>query len=235
MKIRIKKLHNFLLLEVLIAMALSMILLSTLMAFYFEINRINLALEKEQNASFQNLLLSTRLAEVLPRTISGKDLLFYTSNVGVLGSGSSALTFLFDNDIKLDPNFSNNVVGRLYVNDSHQLCLAIWPSFTRWNDFEIPPVKQEILLSGVNHLSFEFYVPPHKNRKSILVNNKEIAAYKDNEFLKLNPLGEWKTEWQQEYQELPAIIKLKLNLIGNKEPIILMYPLPKSHLIIVYE
>lgn len=240
MKKRLKIKRYFLLLEVLIALALTMILLSTLMAFYLEVNRINIALEKEQESSFQNLLLSTRLAAILPKAISPShkngDYFFYTSPGDSLSKGGSqTLTFGFDNGVNLDPDFSNHVVAKLYLNGSKQLCLAMWPSPHRWNDFEIPPMKQEILYSGVEDLAFEFYIPPYRDRKTILANNKIMGKLKNYEFLKLDPLGEWKTEWQQEYEELPVLVKIQLRLSGKEAPLTLTYPLPQSRLIIVYE
>lgn len=236
------KRRYFLLLEVLIALGLTMILLSTLMGFYLEISRINSALEKEQDASFRKLYLSSRLAAILPKAISAsdkdKDFFFYSgmANDRFSKSGSQTLTFGFDNGIKLDPAFSYHVLGRIYVTEAKQLCLAVWPSPARWNDLTIPPIKQEVLFVGVENLSFEFYVPPYRDRKAILSNNKFKGTYKQNEFLKLDPMGEWKTEWQQEYDELPVLVKIILEMSGPKaEPLTFIYPLPQSRLIIVYE
>lgn len=240
----------FVLLEVLIAMGLTIIILSALMGFYFEVSRINIALEKEQQVSFHKLYLTTRLSAILPKTVSPaeveKDFFFYSSLSSDPFSlaGSQSLTFVYDNGVKLDPAFSNNVLARLYVNSDGELCLATWPSPRRWNEFNFPPVKHEVLFTGVENLAFEFYVPPYKDRKTILANTKGRGTYKQSDLLKLNPEGEWKQEWQQDYEELPALVRIVLRLKSDaksspdrkmqEEQLTFLFPLPNSRLIIVY-
>lgn len=241
----------FLLFEVLIAMSLVMILLSTLMGFYVEINRINIALEKEQEVSFRKLLLSTRLAAILPKAISApkasatskaavepnKDFFFFSSlaNDSFTKSGTQVLTLAFDNGINLDPAFSNHVLGRLYVNSNDQFCLAMWPSPTRWEELSFPPIKHEVLFEHVENIGFEFYLPPVRDRKTILSNNKAKGTGQENVLLVLGAKGEWKDSWLQEYNELPAMVRITLKLTHVPVSLIFVYPLPQSRYIIVYE
>lgn len=235
-----------LLLEVLIAMVLTMILLSVLLAFYIQINKINAAQEIEQEHTFGKLFLSTRLASILPKIVPAntteKDFIFFSTyhNDGQTKGGTPSLFFTFDNAVKLDPGFSNHVLGRLYLTPDGQLSLALWPSPIRWNDAEMPPIKNEVLFEGVEDLSFEFYHPPSRQRKIILANH--TPTFKDSNLMQIETLGEWKTEWQQEYGDLPALIRIKLTLtakakskFGNSEKLFLTYPLPNSYEIIVYE
>src|SRR5437868_4723539 len=141
--------RSFLLFEVLIAMSLVMVLLSSLMGFYAEINRVNVAMEKEQEISFKKLLLSTRLAAIIPQALGSPkaapqkktpdaplpEFVFYSSmaNDPYTKGGTQTLTLSFDNGINLDPAFSYHVLGRLYVNAKDQFCLAIWPSPALWD------------------------------------------------------------------------------------------------------
>jgi hypothetical protein len=235
------KRRYMLLVELLIAMSLTMVILSMMLVFYDQVDRANTALEKEQNQSFRKLYLSTRLAAVVPKAIavndSDKDFFFFSST-GIDSfalPGTSSLVFSFDNGVKLDPQFSNHVIGRLYVNHKRELCLATWPSSNRWQENGIPPMKNEVLFDNVDALSFEFFVPSSKDRQKILENNK--LKFAKNEALPVEVAGSWKTEWHQEYKDLPAMIKI---IIGVNSPqqqkeIILAYPLPKSSQIILYD
>lgn len=239
----------FLLFEVLIAMSLVMMLLSTLMGFYVEINRVNIAMEREQEVSFKKLLLSTRLAAILPQALaapksgaskkddSSGEFFFYSSlaNDPFTKGGTQTLTLSFDNGINLDPAFSYHVLGRLYVNAKDQFCLAMWPSAARWDDFTLPPIKHEVLFENVEDLRFEFYLPPVKERKLILSNNKTKGPPKEDVLLVLGSYGEWRETWLQEYNELPSLVRVILKLKGVPIPLIFVYPLPQSRYIIVYE
>lgn len=231
----------FMLLEVLIALGLTMLLLSILMTFYMQISQVSAELEKEQEKSFKKLYLSTRLAAIVPKAIAptnkDKDFFFFSAsaNDGLTKGGTQTLVFTFDNGVKLDTAFANHVIGRLYINQENQFCLALWPSPKRLTDTAYPPMKHEVLFENVEDLAFEFFVPPTRNRK--LVFSKSKSKFKETEFLKTETLGEWKKEWQQEYNELPSLIKIILTLKGKKEPekIILAYPLPLSRFVIVYD
>lgn len=210
-----------------------------------QISKVNTEMEKEQEQSFKKLYLSTRLATVIPKAISPhnseKDFFFFSAlaSDNLTKNGTQTLTFTFDNGVKLDPEFANHVIGRLYLNPKNQLCLAIWPSPTRIKDTTRPPMKHEILFENVQDFSFEFFLPPSRDRKLILSNNKQTI--KESEFLKIESLGEWKQEWLEEYGELPPLIKMTLTLADtnknkeNPETIVLVYPLPLSRFIIVYQ
>lgn len=229
------------LIEVIIAMTLTVALLTLLMGFYSQVERINIAAGKAQNKSFQKLYLSTRLADILPKTLassdSKKDFIFYTpvNWDGVSQSGTPSLLFSFNNGVRLASEFSDHVIGKLYVDKNGALSLGMWPSFLRWNQAMLPPMKNEVLMENVEQFQIEFYVPPHRDRKIIWDNNK--ADIKASEALQLDNLGGWRTEWHQEYKELPVLIRLtlKVKTVEGPEEIVLVYPLPNSHLFIMYE
>jgi|GEM_PF-4611512 len=225
--------RHVILIEVIIAMALTMTIMTLLLMFYSDISRVTSMQEKDEEANFQTLFLATRLAGVLPKAIPfghpSNDYFFFTSDNK---SGSPSLVFAFDNGPKLDPNISNHVIGKLYVNDQANLSLAIMASPERWKEFEFQTLEEEILFSGVEKMVLEFYAPPARDRKRILANNKNKFTESPN--LILDPLGDFRKEWLQEYGDLPAIVKITLTLKGRK-PLVLSYVLPNSHLIITYD
>lgn len=239
--------RHFILLEVLIAMALTMILISILLIFYMQVNKFNSELEKKQDYSFKKLYLSTRLASILPRAIAhndtDKDFFFFTTaaNDSSTKSGTSALMFAFNNGVKLDPAFANHVLGRLYLDSEGKFCLAIWPSPARWTDVATPPIKKEILFEQVENLTFEFYLPPSKNRNTIWQKHTPVITIRSMDLTKLSPTGEWKQEWQQEYEALPYLVRITLTIgprgtpSGKQEKFTFIYPLPSSPFMIMYE
>jgi len=232
------RVHCMTLIEVVIAMALTIMVLTLLLSFYSQVDRANTELEKEQDASFQKLFLANRLASVLPKIVSPNDkkgnFFFYTSLAagGLVSDNTPTLVFTFDNGVKLDPSFSNYVLGRLYVDEKRRLCLAIMPSPPRWIETVNVPIKIEVLFENVDKMTMEFYIPPVKDRNIIWQNHKP-SAIKQSQTLVMDVEGGWKTEWMQEYNELPVLIRLKLEISGK--PLILVYPIPMSNLILVYD
>jgi hypothetical protein len=224
------------LIEVIIAMALMMSIITLLLIFYSDIARVTALQEKDEETNFHSLFLATRLAAVLPKAVpfgSAPDAYFFTSQATErIKSGGHSLVFAFDNGPKLNPDIANHVIGRLYINDKTQLCLAIMPSPERWLEFESPKVETEILYENVDKMDLEFYTPPTRDRKRILTNNKHKFVETPN--LILDPQGRWRQEWLQEYGDLPALVKITLTLKEGK-PLVLSYMLPNSHLIITYD
>lgn len=232
------------LLEVLIAMALTMGLLSFLFASYSQIEYVDAQIEKENEHSFRKLYLSARLAAILPKAISNSandspDFFFGLTQDGgnPIKSGTPSLIFAFDNGVQLDAEFSKNVLGRLYVDESNRLCLAIWPGITRWQDPPDPPTKHEVLFENVEGIHFEFYVPPLGDRKMIWEKNERKIT--EGKGITFDIGGGWRSEWQPEYELLPPLIRITLTLTskmqnGENEKVILTYPLPMSPLFILY-
>ncbi len=87
----------------------------------------------------------------------------------------------------------------------------------------------------MDSLTFEFYTPPIKDRHSILSHNK--LKIPKNDAVPLEVGGDWKSEWHQEYKDLPALMKIYIGVDSekDKQKILLAYPLPKSQLIILYD
>lgn len=219
----IKRRQQLTLIEVLISLALTMLLLSTLTYFYQDIMKMNVEYEKLRKEGFQFTYVENRLSNILPKAVSPtdkkKDFAFFTSGDanGFLKMGQPSLIFAFDSGVEVDKNFANHVVGRLFVNKDNQLILATWPSPKRWESIKQPPMKKEILMDQVDSLHFEFYVPPGK------ANNQHP----------IEPKNAWHKEWKQEYQKLPAMVRVLLTRQGKSMNFV--FPIPASDLVIHYD
>lgn len=171
------------LIEMVIALALTVIILTSLTYFYRQMSEIDAETERVIADNFKMRFVETRLADVLPRSISESDkkkdfVFFSTGDDGLTKSGSQSLIFTFDNKVSLDKPFSNHVLGRLYLSQNGDLTLAYWPSPKRWKDNTLPPMKKEVLLKGVENLSFEFYIAP-ENKKAKKPANKPQPSNDD--------------------------------------------------------
>lgn len=229
------------LLELIIAMSLAVVILSTLSFFYYQVNLINVEMDQEQNESFQKRYVENRLASVLPKALSSidpsNDFHFFTSPDlgGLFRQGTASLVFSFDNCVQLDKNMTYHVIGRIYLDQNGSLILAKWPAEKRWKENEIPPMSKEVLLENVEHLSFSFFVPPDKG-KSIINGDQQTPKIK----FEIPPdlKGGWVSDWKKEYHQLPAIVKVVVNRInrkGKKEEITYAFPLPHVRIPITYD
>lgn len=200
------------LLEVLIAMTLTILVLTTLMFFYQQVSFINIDIDKVQAEHFNLRYVENRLAEILPRTISEKDkrkdfVYFNLNDEGIGKSGSQSLIFTFDNEVSLDKIFSNHVIGRLYLDKNDRLILAYWPSPKRLEGVTPIPMKKEILFEGAESLAFEFFIPPEKAG--------EAKLSKPSESPSPEPKGDWRRQlWSKDFNKLPAMVRV---IIGVKD------------------
>lgn len=239
---QLRKSH-VILLELLIAMGLTVAILSTLMFFYYEISLINAEMDKDQNESFKKLFVENRLSHILPKTVSikdpSKDFHFFTSRDqgGLFNSGTASLVFSFDNGVQLDKNMSYHVIGRLFLDPEGNLTLAKWPAEKRWKENESPPMSKEILLENIDTLSFAFFVPPDRGRKEAALGSS-FPAPKAAFEIPAEIKGRWVEEWSKEYHQLPAIVKITLvqkDALGKGEILNFAFPLPHTKNPVIYE
>lgn len=228
--------RHFTLLELIIAMSLTLILMSTLLYFYRDLSKIGFETNKLTDTHFYWQYAGSRLADILPRTagVKDEDFLFYSIDDSKLTKpGSQNLIFAFDNKVSLDKDFSNVVIGRLYVDNNDQLTLAYWPPLTRWtNEEQLPPMKKEILKQNVDSISFEFFVPPEKS--------KIVKPGTSTTGTEIPVSGGWLSKpWLREYHSLPAMVKMIVipkKQAKNPEPqVIYVFPLVNTNYRIVYE
>jgi hypothetical protein len=167
------------LLETLIAVAWTTLILSTLSYFYSQIDSLNNQTEELQRQSFKLRYVESRLAKILPNVVAlnkaKKDFYFFTVSdaSGLFKPGSpGTLFFTYDNGVDLNKSLSSYVLGRLYLDEQGRFCLATWPAPSNWVEGVNPPMKNEVLLEGVESLKISFFVPPNKNWKGINPENE---------------------------------------------------------------
>lgn len=266
----LKTKRHFTLLETLIALGITMLILSTLTFFYRQIDAINSQVEKVQDNSFRMRYVENRLAAILPNAVSEadekKDFFFYTtsSSISFGMQGSPTLLFTYDNGVKLDKPFSNHVLGRLYLDSDGNLCLATWPSPSRWVEGVTPPMKKEVLLEGVRELNLGFFVAPDREWQLASSNAKQQPAQAGQTtppagqlgkppsapttaspsnptnpvaatvVVKPTPEGQWQQSWSYDYQQLPAMARVQVTLQDGTQRLF-VFPLPKCQRQVVYK
>lgn len=224
-----------------IAFALVSVLLATLMGFYRQLNVLQTETDQLRRRTFQLRYLQSRLADVLPRALAPKkklpkdeipDNFFYVSTQEEQGLFSApSLVFTYDNQKDLVPDFCNGVLGRLYrvVKDGKsQLWLATWPRPSCSTNAS--RVRRELLLDEVAKLDFDFYEPPLTETAATPTPSPEGAPA---EPVEIPTPGAWQKIWPMSYQQLPAIIKVEIQLTPKRgkaegETFTYYFPFPNS-------
>jgi hypothetical protein len=158
----------------LIALTLIGTLLTFLFSFFVESVKLEKKLETARMAISNRGHLQTRLQNVLSSIDRGSDGILYTQ---VLDKSMSLLV-LFDNGIDPDPSYSGTLLGRIFLDEEKNLCLASWPNGKE----KKLPWRKEILMPKVKSFAFEFLG-------------------------KSAPLA-WRSEWPKSQTTLPLLIRL---------------------------
>lgn len=233
--------HHQTLLEVIIAMALTIIILTTLNFFYQQVDALDTKITQVQAESFRMRYLENRLAAILPTAQSlknaPKDFYFFTGkDVGTLiKPGSSTLVFTYDKGVDLNKKLSNNVLGRLYLDTSDRFCLATWPSPLRWKVNANPEMLKEVLLEEVEMVKMSFFFPPRKPRKDFSEKKEQkLIDQNSGRVPPTEPEGQWTDSWDPGWLQLPALIRIEITR-KSMEKYVLVYPFPNCEKTIVYE
>ncbi len=138
--------RNFTLLEILIALGLTLLILSSLLAAYFGAERSAAWWKKEENAQFAERFFYHRLLEVFNHLVEvdQNTTFFFTTNSssGYTLPGSLSLIFSYDNGASLDANLAGTVLARLYIDAQGNLTLLTWQDRELWgDDFPFSTVK----------------------------------------------------------------------------------------------
>lgn len=238
-KVNALRVASLTLIEVLIALSLSSIIMTAMFYFYQKAIRLDGEIQKVEERVFSLRLLESRLMKIVPKSLSPKeaekDFYFLTGYQDQISkSGTPYLLFSYDRGIDIDPQFSNVVLGRLYVDKKGRLMLVTAPAPSRWNPPSLP-IKREMLMKGVENISFSFYNPPEKDRAPLKNSKPRILRgiiLEDPEVK-----GGFLKEWKNEYGMLPALIKIEIETKkdGASEKKVLTYVLPYSGQVIVYD
>lgn len=245
----------FTLIEVMIAFGLVAILISTLMGFYWQMNRLQVESDQIRRQAFHLRFLQSRLSNVLPRAVQPTpapvpqgqatpeaaatakepevpNAFFYISErdeMGVLSAPS--LVFSYDNGKDLDTLFCGVVLGRLYRAENEgkgELWLATWPRPSCSTNAAL--VRKELLMSNVRRIGIECYQPPKMIQPASAIG--AVAA--STTPVEGPPEDTWSTTWKLAYRKLPAIIKLRIILdptpgAKQSEELIFYFPIPNSN------
>lgn len=118
--------RTFLLLEILVALSLMAILLSLLLSFMVQSVKVEARIEKARKVLIQRQNLQIRLQDIFTSLSPGSSGRFlYTQKFPK--EEFVSLVASFDNGIDVDPAFSGDVIGRIYVDENKDLCFACFP------------------------------------------------------------------------------------------------------------
>lgn len=220
----------FSLIETLIAFSLTMILITTVFGIYQYIEFTHIRLEKMRSENLRIQYVKNRLKNVLTKIVSPNSpgSYFYTKT-DESNTSHKVLIFTYDRGVDIHPEFSNHVISTLHIDKENQLALTTWPSPTRWTEEKFP-IQKEILLENVLQLDFSFYAPPVKDNKTTTTFAKPSES---NDSSSSQPYwGEWQDEWYKEYEDIPALIKVKITREAEKNnptnEIFLIFSIPNT-------
>lgn len=207
------------LLETMIAMSLLAGLLIIIFGLFRDLSYIQDLDRKDYEQSFYDGYTELRLNQLFSNlmnenasTTKTRPFRFYTDQNGNISS-SPTLVFKYNNGIRKDPFLSGDVLARLYVdNEQNQLRLAIWPLHMA-NPHAY--MHQEILLNDVEKMDFEFLSVAEDN-----ITKKTLANIPNR--------GQWTESWDQAYNEMPIIMKVRLTMTGDSPQREYLFALPTS-------
>lgn len=120
-----------------------------------------------------------------------------------------SLVVTFDNGVDPDPLFSGTIIGRLWLDEKHNLVLTTWPL----NHEESTSWRTEVLLTGIENLEFQFF------------GKKESLQEEYN----------WQSTWPQSKMEIPSMIRLIIQEKSKKDPLNFAFHLPTALPLITYK
>jgi hypothetical protein len=202
----------------LIALSLTAILLTFLFSFFVESAKIEKKLDTARMAMTNRGNLQTRLQTVLTSIDRGSmEPFFYTKQFDK--EKHLSLVAIFDNGIDPDPAFSGSILGRIYLDQEKNLCLATWPLTQAKNR----PWRKEILFPHVKDFEFEFLGTKSADEHGTKENSRPINATLC-----------WKSNWPKAVHEVPGIIRLTVLEESSSKPIRYAFILPVSEPFITY-
>lgn len=202
------KKRPFTLLEVLIALGLTMMVLTFLLLAYAQAERVSSGWRQQEQKEFSKLFLQHRLGEVFRNLeeVNQEKTFFFTLDEapGVTLPQMPVLVFSYDNGFLRDPYLSRSVLGALFVDSKGVLTLITWPERELWGDLTLPPFHREVLMEDLVLFQLEFFQTKGE---------KEAAWIKE--------------AWTKEIKSFPAAIKLTA-MKKNEPPLTFYFPVPET-------
>jgi hypothetical protein len=205
-RFRYQRKAHMTLLETLIAVSILSVLLVFVFGFFRELSEISRMTEESQKQSFHMRYLESRLGFIFERVVNENEyktrpFFFYTQPTNRNFSSAPSLILTFYNEVRLDPTFSGDVLGRLYVDLDKRLCLATWPLHVSDSNQYL---QEEVLMENVIDVSYSFYAAPERVK-----DGKEIDTGEKIDPEKKTPeKDKWHDEWLITYKQMPSIVKL---------------------------
>ncbi|MDB2614086.1 type II secretion system GspH family protein [Chlamydiales bacterium] len=190
------------LLEVVISLGLISILLGALFSIYSYVKGVEVDLLYQKERGYQTRYLEGRLGAIfleIPPVEKDKTY-FYTD--------SNSLVLSYQRGSCIDPLFDGEILGRLYLDGMGRLIFTSWPPKERWKTPPYPEIK-EVLMEGVEDLSFTFFVPP---KKDIIIDTPTVGKGENSE----PESNKWHPVWYREYERLPPLVRIKLKIHGEE-------------------
>ncbi|HSX13389.1 MAG TPA: type II secretion system protein [Chlamydiales bacterium] len=176
---------TFLLFEILVALSLMGILLSILFSFMVQNMRVDKKMENARKSIIERQNLQIRFQDILTTLAPVENSpSIYTQKLPKCETES--LITIFDNGIDPDPLFSGVVIGRIYLDEHKNLCLAYWPYHIHEQNRHW---RKETLLTDISDFSFTFLRSSSDARKS---------------------LNLWENSWPENNTQAPSIVRLIL-------------------------
>jgi type II secretory pathway component PulJ len=206
--------HYFTLLETLIALTLLSVLLTIIFGLFRELSFITTQIGEREKESFQMRYVEMRLNGLFQRIVNEKEatkrkFYFYTQPAEEGISNQTSLIFTFNNKARANPNFSDDILARLYVDEHHQLVLVTWPIYSEQPHREM---QKEILLQNVRGMSFQFYAAPERQLNQQAVTGTPVDPEK-----KTPEKDQWHSEWLKTYAQMPSILRLTVDIASDPE------------------
>lgn len=194
--------RTFILLEILIGLTLMSILFAFLFTSMTRSREFETKIEKARSELLERQRFQSRLQDLF---LTMKAPSLYTKRL--LGDKNESLIAAFDHGIDPDPDFSGPVLARVYLDESRNLSLAIWPLE---KEKKKRSWRNEILLSQVDDVELRF-----------LGKKKEPGIYP------VNAQFAWYDCWPESRGENPMMVRLLVRQKGTLLPYAFFFSNPE--------
>ena len=223
-----RKRGAFTLLETLVAFSILSGVLALLFGFFWQLQKTTQLYEVENRQLTQERYVESRLFYLFSRVLNenkssqAKQFRFHTLPRQPGFSASSMLFFTVDHGVRLPPSFSGPVLAALYLDESKNFCLNIWPLPTIFEEVFVQASYKEVLLAGADALDFAFFAAPMRDSSLPSPEDGQPVA------------GGWnREEWLPSWESMPSIISIRLKYSTDRE-IDWAFVLPTSRNYIFY-